>query len=287
MWSLTPGRTWASRIRALYSWLAWRSRIAPYHDITVGTNGAYNAGAGWDAVTGLGSPDLYNFARDLAPVAATPTPPPPPCAGHQFTDVCPGTYYYTAVTNLVNAHVISGYSTSPPCPTSPWIPCFLPSRTATRGQVSKIITLGAGITINTTGGPHFTDVPTSNSFYQYVETMYNANIIGGYTTGCSTGNPCFKPNNNVTRGQLSKMASLAFGFNEAVSGQTFQDVAPGSTFYTYIQRLTGRGIINGYACGTPPAGACVPPGNKPYFLPNNNITRAQLAKIVDLCRQQP
>jgi hypothetical protein len=153
--------------------------------------------------------------------------------------------------------------------------------------VSKIITLGAGLTINTTGGPHFTDVPTSNSFYQYVETMYHANIIGGYTTGCSTGSPCFKPNNNVTRGQLSKMASLAFGFSEAVSGQTFQDVPTSSTFYPYIQRLNGRGIIGGYACGSPPAGACVAPGNKPYFLPNNNITRAQLAKIIDLCRQQP
>ncbi len=215
------------------------------------------------------------------------TSAPPPCAGHQFTDVCPGTYYYTAVTNLVNAHVISGYTSSPPCPTNAWVPCFLPGRTATRGQVSKIITLGAGLTINTTGGPHFTDVPTSNSFYQYVETMYHANIIGGYTTGCSTGSPCFKPNNNVTRGQLSKMASLAFGFSEAVSGQTFQDVPTSSTFYPYIQRLNGRGIIGGYACGTPPAGACVAPGNKPYFLPNNNITRAQLAKIIDLCRQQP
>jgi len=62
-------------------------------------------------------------------------------------------------------------------------------------------------------------------------------------------------------------------------------VPPGSTFYTYIQRLTGRHIINGYACGNPEP--CVPPSNKPYFRPNNNITRAQLAKIVDLCRQQP
>jgi kumamolisin len=258
----------------------------PYHDITVGTNGAYNAGAGWDAVTGLGSPDLYNVARDLAPVVATPTPAPPPCPGQQFTDVCPGTYYYTAVANLVNAHIISGYNTTPPCPTSAWIPCFLPNNTATRGQVSKIITLGANLPINVNGGPHFTDVPQNNTFYQYIETMYNANIIGGYTTGCPSGNPCFKPNNNVTRGQLSKMDSLAFGFNEAVSGQTFQDVPPGSTFYPYVQRLNGRGIISGYACGGP-GEPCVPPTNRPYFRPNNNITRGQLAKIVDLSRQQP
>src|SRR5258708_16608443 len=117
--------------------------------------------------------------------------------------------------------------------------------------------------------------------------MYNDNIIVGSPTACFTGSLCFPTNNNVTRGQLSKMASLAFGFNEAVSGQTFQDVPTSNTFYPYIQRLNGRGIIGGYACGSPPAGACVLPGNKPYFLPNNNITRAQLTKIIDLCRNQP
>jgi kumamolisin len=30
---------------------------AGFHDITSGDNGAYDAGPGWDACTGLGSPD--------------------------------------------------------------------------------------------------------------------------------------------------------------------------------------------------------------------------------------
>jgi kumamolisin len=30
---------------------------ATFHDITVGNNGAYSAGPGWDACTGLGSPN--------------------------------------------------------------------------------------------------------------------------------------------------------------------------------------------------------------------------------------
>jgi kumamolisin len=30
---------------------------ATFHDITVGGNGGYQAGAGWDACTGLGTPD--------------------------------------------------------------------------------------------------------------------------------------------------------------------------------------------------------------------------------------
>jgi kumamolisin len=37
----------------------------PFHDITVGGNDLYNATPGYDMVTGLGSPDVYNLARDL------------------------------------------------------------------------------------------------------------------------------------------------------------------------------------------------------------------------------
>ncbi len=36
---------------------------ATFHDITSGTNGTYSAGPGWDACTGLGSPDGCSAAR--------------------------------------------------------------------------------------------------------------------------------------------------------------------------------------------------------------------------------
>jgi kumamolisin len=37
----------------------------PFHDITVGGNDFYLAAPGYDMVTGLGSPNVYNLARDL------------------------------------------------------------------------------------------------------------------------------------------------------------------------------------------------------------------------------
>ena len=43
---------------------------AGFHDITQGSNGAYSAGPGWDACTGLGSPDGTALASALAPGAA-------------------------------------------------------------------------------------------------------------------------------------------------------------------------------------------------------------------------
>jgi kumamolisin len=44
---------------------------APFHDITTGVNGGYEATVHWDEVTGWGSPNLYNLARDLAAIAIT------------------------------------------------------------------------------------------------------------------------------------------------------------------------------------------------------------------------
>lgn len=37
----------------------------PFHDVTLGGNDFYAATPGYDMTTGLGSPDVYNLARDL------------------------------------------------------------------------------------------------------------------------------------------------------------------------------------------------------------------------------
>ncbi len=91
--------------------------------------------------------------------------------------------------------------------------------------------------------------------------------------------PYFRPNGSATRGQLAKIVSNAAGYQEPVTGQTFEDIPPGPTFYDFIERLATRAVMSGYACGglTEP---CVPPDNRPYFRPNANVTRGQTAKIV-------
>jgi len=82
----------------------------------------------------------------------------------------------------------------------------------------------------------------------------------------------------VTHGQLSKIISNAAGLNDPQTTRTFDDVPLGSTFFDYIGRLASRGLINGYPCGGP-GEPCNPPGNLPYFRPNN-ATRGQTSKIV-------
>ena len=49
----------------LYALAATPQRYPPFHDVTVGANRFYPATKGWDFATGLGSPDVYNLARDV------------------------------------------------------------------------------------------------------------------------------------------------------------------------------------------------------------------------------
>jgi hypothetical protein len=225
------------------------------------------------------------------PCPPTPTPEPPRCASERFTDVCPTDYFYPHVLDLNDLDIVSGYITAPPCDGPTHIPCFKPYNWATRGQIAKVASLAAGFQEPVTT-QFFEDVPPAHTFYEYIERMASRNIISGYPCG-SESEPCippgnrpyFRPGNTISRGQLSKMAALAFGFNQPITTQTFEDVPPAYTFYEEIERLAVLNIISGYPCGSPEP--CVPPDNRPYFRPSNNVTRGQIAKIVNLARIQP
>jgi hypothetical protein len=62
-----------------------------------------------------------------------------------------------------------------------------------------------------TGGQEFEDVPATNPFYDFINNLYRDGLIGGYACG-GPGEPCVPPNNrpyyrpnaDVTRGQMSK-----------------------------------------------------------------------------------
>jgi RHS repeat-associated protein len=131
----------------------------------------------------------------------------------------------------------------------------------------------------------FTDVSPSTSFYPFVHDLACRGVISGYVCG-GPGEPCdphndpyFRPANSVTRGQLTKITGIAASFDEAVpaSQQTFADVSSANPFWAYIERLSSRSIIGGYACGGP--GEPCDPQHRPYFRPGNSVTRGQLAKI--------
>jgi hypothetical protein len=113
--------------------------------------------------------------------------------GPHFDDVDTADPFYRYIETAYNRGVISGYANH----------TFRPNKDITRAQLSKVIVLSEGWTLDTTGGPHFSDVPPSDAFYAFVETAYNKGIISGYAGGT------FRPGNSATRGQIAKIVYLA------------------------------------------------------------------------------
>ncbi len=222
------------------------------------------------------------------PPTGSATPPGSPTATAcpiQFVDVPPGSTFYDAIRCLACRGIVGGYACGgpgEPCPGA----YFRPNNNVTRGQVAKIVAEAAGFADGVPSTQQtFADVAPGSTFWLWIERLAGRGIIGGYPCGgpfepcvAPTNRPYFRPNNPVTRGQITKIVASAAGWTETPTGQTFADVPPGSTFYPYVERGAGRGIIGGYPCG----GAnepCLPPGNRPYFRPNNPATRGQLSKI--------
>ncbi len=113
-----------------------------------------------------------------------------------FTDVPRTSPFYRYIETAVSHGIISGYADH----------TFRPDANLTRGQMCKVIVLAGGFPINTAGGPHFVDVPTTDPFYAFIETAYNRQIISGYGA-------YFYPGNTTTRGQFAKMLSQAISCN--------------------------------------------------------------------------
>lgn len=238
---------------------------------------------------GQGSDPDQTFRLNGTSITASSTPTSPATATSpptatstacpiQFVDAGPDTPFYSYIRCLACRNVLGGYSGDENCPGGS--PCFKPNDNITRGQIAKIVSNAAGYTDAIPGSQQsFADVPSSNPFWLFIERVYTHGAISGYacdgTNGEPTSGACYRPGNNLTRGQLAKIATWVARYNEIPSGQTFNDVPTDSPFYIYIERAVMHNIISGYPCG-----AVGEPCPGAYFRPGVNVTRGQAAKIV-------
>lgn len=172
-----------------------------------------------------------------------------------FSDVYPDDYFRDAVNFLYCRGAISGYADN----------TFRPSNNTTRGQLCKIVVLAEDWTLYIPASPTYRDVPSTHPMMPYIETATHQGVVSGYN--CGTGCLEFRPDNNITRGQLCKVVVLAEGWPlYTPPTPTFQDVPTTHAQYAYIETAYNRGIISGYGDGT--------------FRPGNSATRGQISKIV-------
>ncbi|HYP39629.1 MAG TPA: kelch repeat-containing protein [Chloroflexia bacterium] len=219
---------------------------------------------GYNGVDSLDTTEISDV-----PLSGCSTPTIGPTVTSTATSISTATP--TASSSPTNTSVppTASITTSPTPPITP--PTTLtPSVTASAMASSTPL---SGTATPTVCALTFADVRPSQTFYSNIMCLACRGILGGYSDGT------FRPNNDITRGQIAKVVSNAAGFNESPGAQIYEDVPSNNTFYAFINRLSMRGHMGGYPCGVVPSEPCGT-GNRPYFRPNANATRGQLAKIV-------
>lgn len=113
----------------------------------------------------------------------------------------------------------------------------------------------------------YSDVYTHDDYYTAVNRLGSLGIINGYTDGT------FRPADSVTREQFAKIIVCAVNKSEdslAMGSYTckFSDVSDGHWSIPYINYISGKEIIKGYADGS--------------FGPSNTINYAEAATVI--CR---
>jgi hypothetical protein len=129
-----------------------------------------------------------------------------------FTDVPESNPFYGWIERMADAGSWGGNPPTSGCQTGP-PRLYCPGDGVTRDQMAKFLCKARGKTWFAKGTPTFSDVPTGNLFYGWIERLADAGSWGGTapTSGCGGGKYC--PGETVNRAQMAKFLVLAFGIS--------------------------------------------------------------------------
>lgn len=176
-------------------------------------------------------------------------------SGTSFSDVLPNDWFAQYTLILQERGIIQGF---PDGSFRPHIPII-------RKHAAKMIALSAGL--DTTEPPiSFPDFPSTDAMAPYVAALVKSGAIQGFPDGS------FRPNAHITRGHACKMIVHAFQLPHPPAQIPFVDYPQDPGVSYAISTLGAYGYVKGYSTE-----------NGPEFRPNNNLTRAQMAKILCLC----
>ncbi len=196
-------------------------------------------------------------ATAVAAVPATATPVTVPaaatkaCSAPDFTDVQPGTTFYTAITWLRCEAISTGYSDG----------SYRTGQAITRGEAAQLLYRYSGDTHAAGTQRDFSDVPAGASAFTAVSWMK----AKGYTTGYADGT--FGVDRPITRGELAAFLYRMSGEKaSAPATSPFTDLDARDTFYAPATWFKATGLIAGYADGS--------------FRPDQDVTRGETAKFL-------
>ncbi len=148
---------------------------------------------------------------------------------------------------------------------------FSPNSNITRAEFVTILTAINGADLSGYTSASFNDVSSSDAYFGAVEWAADNSIILGYDDGS------FKPNDSITRQDictiLMRYADLVdFILPQKVEATSFTDQADIASYADdAVSGMQQAGILDGFENGS--------------FLPTNNTTQAQAAKIFTVLMQ--
>ncbi|MFC3884536.1 S-layer homology domain-containing protein [Bacillus songklensis] len=166
-------------------------------------------------------------------------------AASNFSDVPSNFWAYKEIQYLVGKEVIRGYPNG----------TFGPNNSIKRIQAASMLVKALGLSTTNHPNPGFKDLKPGDYGYEIAAAVADEGILTG-------SNGYFNPNGTLTRAQMAKILSEAYGLGY-VFETTFRDVTKSHWAFRYVNALYGNGITTGYADFT--------------FRPNENVSRAQFS----------
>lgn len=158
------------------------------------------------------------------------------------------------VDSLVSEGVLNGYFDG----------TFRPDNPITREETAKMVDVYFGDLLQSKGySTTFHDVFSDRWSAKHIARLADAGIINGY------GDGYYRPDNNMVRGDVSKVIYASLDnvgrYEDKGISVELSDIS-NHWAEEYIKKLVAMGVISGYGDGT--------------FRPQNNITRAEMAKLL-------
>jgi hypothetical protein len=192
--------------------------------------------------------------------SSMPSMPGSPAAttanSNTFSDVSASYWGYSAISSLSGKNYIAGYPDG----------TFKPGASITRAEFVSIISKALKLQAYNPAVPDFSDVSTSDWFYDSVESAVYAGIIKG-------NGGAFKPDDPITREELAAILTGALGEQDAAAKDISQmtnftdDMSISSWARGDVAVAIKDGLLKGYTDGS--------------FRPQGAATRAEASAVIN------
>lgn len=166
-----------------------------------------------------------------------------------FTDIPADHAYYNEIRFLKDLGYIKGDIDGK----------FNPGQTLSREHAAVILSRVFNLDTSVNSGQKFSDVPKSHRYYNEINAIASANLVGG------KGDGTFDPTGQLTRAQMAAILVKAYDL-KGESAKKFKDVPSDHWAYKQVHILANHGITTG--------------NEKGNFEPNKPVNRAQFSAFL-------